>query len=224
MRWPWKVCLALAVGAVVNVVVAWGFAVRADRAIAGYWLPGQGPPEDIRVAIPPEMLVPPDGITRVQVGVNYFELRGRCVQEVECHIAEYARQGGPATRFVNATRLRAGWPLWSFEGVGAGAPDGLGSASFVRGYLRAPRWMCPVVQSPAGPATRVEYIPTGPMPMGFAADSGLFAAAFFAVVFAPRIVRRHIRVRGGRCVRCGYDQRGLNGDTCPECGALSISK
>lgn len=57
---------------------------------------------------------------------------------------------------------------------------------------------------------------------GFAVDTGVYAVAWWVVMFAPitlyRAGRRRFRVSRGMCGACGYDLRGSNGGVCPECG------
>lgn len=61
-------------------------------------------------------------------------------------------------------------------------------------------------------------LPTSPAPIGFAADTAFYGAAWWLVFVTPGWVRRRWRSRRGGCRRCGYDLRGLNGAVCPECG------
>ena len=44
--------------------------------------------------------------------------------------------------------------------------------------------------------------------------------AIAPALWAKRVIRDWRRRRGGRCVSCGYDMRGLDGRRCPECGML----
>lgn len=45
-------------------------------------------------------------------------------------------------------------------------------------------------------------------------------AGLFAVATAVRLITLVRRRRGGRCIRCGYDLRGIAaGTACPECGS-----
>ncbi len=53
--------------------------------------------------------------------------------------------------------------------------------------------------------------------VGFMTNTAFYAALLW-LPFAPFAARRMIRRRRGRCVRCGYDLRGIQHDVCPECG------
>jgi hypothetical protein len=51
---------------------------------------------------------------------------------------------------------------------------------------------------------------------GFLVDTAFWGGAAFLVWSVPGFVRRGVRRRRGRCVRCGYELKGLA--VCPECG------
>ena len=60
-------------------------------------------------------------------------------------------------------------------------------------------------------------LPVRPIWPGFAINT-LFYAAIVWMPFAPFVLRRHIRRKRGRCLKCGYDLRGAEHEVCPECG------
>jgi hypothetical protein len=68
-------------------------------------------------------------------------------------------------------------------------------------------------------------LPLRPIPLNFAGNSLLFAAAWWAVLTLPRagwrIIVTRRRRRRGACLACGYSHHGLPATTtrCPECGA-----
>lgn len=53
---------------------------------------------------------------------------------------------------------------------------------------------------------------------GILVDSVFYATLWFAVLAVPVATRRAIRRTRGRCPRCGYNLRGEFDDGCPECG------
>ncbi len=62
-------------------------------------------------------------------------------------------------------------------------------------------------------------LPLLPLWPGFLLNTIFHAILMFALIRTPRVVRRALRRRGGRCVGCGYDRDGLDGGAaCPECG------
>jgi hypothetical protein len=77
-----------------------------------------------------------------------------------------------------------------------------------RGWpLRALRWDL---------ASEDVELPTNFIWPGFLVDTAFWGGAAFMVWSAPGFVRRGVRRRRGRCVRCGYELKGLA--VCPECG------
>jgi hypothetical protein len=54
--------------------------------------------------------------------------------------------------------------------------------------------------------------------LGFIGDVLIWAVILYVVCSIPSQVRRYLRKRGGRCLRCGYQLRGLTESRCPECG------
>jgi hypothetical protein len=58
-----------------------------------------------------------------------------------------------------------------------------------------------------------------PIPLALALNTIFFGAVWWAIFFAGSLGRRALRVRAGRCLRCGYDLTGNTSGICPECGA-----
>lgn len=62
-------------------------------------------------------------------------------------------------------------------------------------------------------------LPLLPLWPGFAINTAFYALLLFIAWRTPGLIRRAVRRRRGRCVRCGYDRSGLDaGEACPECG------
>lgn len=67
-------------------------------------------------------------------------------------------------------------------------------------------------------------IPLRPLWLGLAADTAIFALAWWLPFAAVGFFRRGRRLARGQCVRCGYDLKATAPDApCPECGATVVS-
>ncbi len=121
-----------------------------------------------------------------------------------------------------------GWParsLWCDLGGIIGIPE-LGRDWLVPQPVKYgietsfPAW--PYVMWGRDAAPRV--LPIRPIWQGFAINT-FFYAAIVWLPFAPFQLRRYLRIKRGRCIKCGYDLRGTSGGAsggggvCPECGA-----
>jgi hypothetical protein len=79
-------------------------------------------------------------------------------------------------------------------------------------------------RAPSGITTpRLTALPLRPLWPWFGVDAAFWATVFVAAVLVLRGVRWRARRRGGKCLECGYDLRGLGaglerGAKCPECG------
>jgi hypothetical protein len=62
-------------------------------------------------------------------------------------------------------------------------------------------------------------VPYKPLWPGMVGDVGVFGGGWWLLLCAMTFARQRFRVSRGRCVRCGYDRRGLvPRGACPECG------
>jgi len=62
-------------------------------------------------------------------------------------------------------------------------------------------------------------VPLRPIWRGFALNTVFYAIILWLLIPGPFVLRRLIRIKRGRCPKCGYDLRGhLPGAGCPECG------
>ncbi len=61
-------------------------------------------------------------------------------------------------------------------------------------------------------------IPLRPIFPGFAINTVVYAVILWMLWSSPFKVRRMIRNKRGRCIKCGYDLRGTSEGGCPECG------
>ena len=118
--------------------------------------------------------------------------------------------------------FRAGWPAHSLahstHGVqhSSHGPATLGSpkASYYDGLAL---WTDP---ASSGHNLDRFALPLLPLWPGFLMNTLFYALLLFVAWRTPIFVRRTLRRRRGRCIRCGYDRRGLDPHAaCPECGA-----
>ena len=71
-----------------------------------------------------------------------------------------------------------------------------------------------------GPAT----FPLRPIWPGFAVNTLFYSVVLWLLICGPFVLRRFIRMKRGRCVKCGYDLRHGEHDVCPECGRLPAAR
>ncbi len=87
-------------------------------------------------------------------------------------------------------------------------------------------WAAPRPPIATAPAFPIEYavtdrfaLPLLPLWPGFLLNTLFYTLLLFGAWRLPGVLRRAVRRRRGRCIRCGYDRDGLDpGTACPECG------
>ncbi len=213
----------LAVGAVINVLVAWAFAVWASvgtAQVSARSVPGLGefddPPVTWRTPVP-QGWPPPATVIAA-------ERRGIAVQWGFSSMGE-------------AKVIRTGWPWYSLRSACMSAKNGTGfqttwlqsgielpgrnvGLDFVTAReLQGEDFAARMVTSKTSLAIP-RRLPVEPLLGGTLANSAIWAAiagGFWCLVF---LLRRGIRIRAGQCPRCGYSLSGLSkSGICPECGA-----
>jgi hypothetical protein len=222
--------LAYAVGgAVINVAVAWGCAIRSVLGIVEL---GAVPSHDVTEIV--KDYAPPywTPLNQASRGMWYLDqniastprtmkLRtlfvpngeGRSFGVLEQHVSgirEYQNTSGSSilgdNRMEEVVRVRAGWPIASFETGGATSytvPPALAPTS---------AWVLP----PTNSGGYERWVPYKLLWPGFAINTMFYAAILWLLFAAPGIVRRRFRARRGQCPACAYPVGAS--DVCTECG------
>jgi hypothetical protein len=209
-RWTLKLALCLLAGAVVTWGVAWGCALsrppyprarKMQANVAGGW----------RYVARSE--------TR---GADYTTIHFFAADKPYSDVPVLGVVPGGAEVDVFKDVLwtetyRFGWPLYAVCAVGA-------NGTYSNGYAhQSIGWYSLREGTGKGfnPAFRpgALYLPTRPLPLGFALNTLFYAAVVLGVVEFVAFARRRVRRGRGRCPSCGYDRAGLaEGSACPECG------
>jgi hypothetical protein len=182
------VLLLLAGGAIVNVAVAWGCAAYIKRSITeDYYLD--------RIDLDPDLArLWPSGFPKY----HPFIVKRSAIGTSEVFVS-----AGEASRGF-LTYCIAGIPVSCFEGFGTASPSNSMWSSSSLAYVR-------ILSKRVGP------IPLEPIWPGFAINTIFYAAILALLLYAPRKVRRFVRVRRGRCPACAYPVG--SSPVCTECGA-----
>jgi hypothetical protein len=204
--------LALAIGATVNLAVAWGclFALRmtprfgiryhpADASASAWWREHR-----------------PDCVVDDLAG---FDEQSR----LGWRTIHYQSDAGGTLRILESGGMLRSWtstqprPLPQSHALRTVA--GLPMAS-----LAGEHWFrCEdsvVTLKKSGLILDVFHVslPHSPLWLGFTVNTVLYGAIALALFFGPSAIRRALRRRQDRCLRCGYPLVGL--PQCPECGSL----
>jgi len=186
--WIIRISLLLILGVVTTLGVAWGLAfgdwpteqVDSESAPREFWAWW-------RAHVPTDWAIHPGGFAtfashacEVRLGTEYSE-------------GESASRG---TLGNNATQFLVGWPCRSMSGgmlVDRSTREvQLKAAMYVEGF-----WFVPNAR-----------LPLRPIFPGFLINTLFYAAMWFGIFFGVATLRRLVRKKRGRCVKCGYDLRG----------------
>ena len=202
----------LLVGAVVNVAVAWGCAVlldvrtsvdketafvSKDRQTWYVWTlsrPGALSVFSVRSS------------SRSNQGFPVEE--GRTVKDPSALIPSWTPFLTPTfalgeQSYEHRAAEGRGWPML---GLWCETSEGLG------GGIRVGEW------PPGGRGSRPipKVLPLRPIWLGFAVNTLMYAVLLWLLIPGPFVLRRFIRVKRGRCVKCGYPMG--ESEVCTECG------
>ncbi len=109
--------------------------------------------------------------------------------------------------------IAAGWP-WKSLRCDLECPVGAVRGTDVRCRWG---WNPTGAEDPSQATMKGRLFPLRPVPLGFLANTMVYAALLGAVVNVGVLARLR-RPRRGHCTACGYDLSGLVSGVCPECG------
>ena len=201
LKWVRRILVFLLLGAIVNVVVAWGCVVAnssTKRSIGDYWNPYDG-----------ESLI---NVT-TRFGFQWIASSGSrewSEQIGNTHRPYTGRVWWPALRGGKSVRVHcsAGWPLLALTSWQAFDSSDLDSHHWGIPWLRGSDWRPRRIYPLA--------LPLFPMWTGFILNTSFYAAVLALVLWVPLAVRRGLRQRSGLCPACAYP-RGTS-PVCTECG------
>ncbi|HVP73364.1 MAG TPA: hypothetical protein VMS30_06465 [Phycisphaerales bacterium] len=216
-RAPRRIILALLLGAITTVAVAWGCGWRSlPDTTSMRW--GTSTRSAGRQVEPP---------------VHAWSVRGFGIERVHIMFSNWTEFG------EHYQPLELTWPWWLGRDDFNARDDGSGvlqAAPLAQGWPLAALW-CEfpdynTIQG--GILLSREAVPNSylviehvlafrPIWRGFALDTTIYGIAWFAMLFVPGLVRRANRRRQNRCTACGYDLRGSKDARCPECGAATFN-
>jgi hypothetical protein len=205
------ILLFLLLGAIANVAVAWVVILSplgkwSSDYEDGYTLPGwcEGSSTDI------------DHTHEI----GGFDLGGFGFDII--YVAGRPRHGDPSSVVAHSRFLSSGWP---FRAFGQAYHTSVTVGRRVELVWRS-QWSLELKKrSPKdSPPPVGGSVPLRPIWPGFAVNTVLYAIILWLLICGPFIARRLIRIKRGRCPKCGYDLRGqppedgAGAGRCPECG------
>jgi len=221
-----KHCMTIAVflilGAIVSLAIAWALAL---------WSVSETPVELTVIPTPsawPKYLKacdwPPPReavrLNRIGPGTSTILVKGHSRYKTPTGERRY-----PRPPYVNLSIHRFGWPMraaeWHSHEV-SGVPrrveatmrQQVADAAGLRTGIERPSFI------PVGKSYQPRRLPVVPSWPGFAVNTLFYASILGLLICGPFALRRLVRLKRGRCPRCGYNLRGQPSTSagCPECG------
>ena len=213
-----KLVLLLLLGAIINVAVAWGFAIRAYVCANAQWYRNPTHSPSIKYRCIREVPIdwpadPPSGWYSCQT-IDEIRTWGY----VHSWATDYFGTG-PLGRTVHFMSIHAcGWPRLAVRTIWVAPSDNWererSSSDVVVSIDGGISWPTSGPRFRLDPRGRLPLIPIWP---GFAINTIFYAAVLWLPVAGLGALRRHGRVKGGLCPSCAYPIGGS--PICTECGA-----
>ncbi len=214
-----KLVLFLLLGAIVNVAVAWGYALKGSYRFTSNQYDSH--------ATQPRWLLSVSsgvGVTRISVIPNNdIWFAGSATYRPEIIPYWSATQRRPGANVFDdplgpwTLEFAYGWPLRSGLAVvrrniyeAPGVRNRNNKFAIVTGIK--------ILEKPSGEPLPYRTIPIRPIMPGFVANSLMYAAILWLLTLGPFTARRMIRRKRGLCIKCGYDLSHVEHEACPECG------
>ncbi len=235
-----KLVLLVLLGAIVNIAVAWGCAIRPNGAYfrleyyQQYGSDGRLDLTTVLLSLPGEI-----SLSQHEAKTSWarYSLAPEPIDEGDFRalvptwsrfavgepFEEFLKHSDTDHELVSYDEYASGWPAYSLRYHGPIYVVCEGSAivydeSRMTGYFHP---TLPQKMVDGGYRSELPYLPIWP---GFAINTAFYAAVLWLASLAPFTLRRVIRRKRGACIKCGYDLRHAEHEVCPECGAETTAK
>jgi len=211
-RSVWQtVALFAVIGLIINVLLAWMFALLAspteyqEKAVGWYGYPEDFPPVwecDVPSGWPTRCRHSVFGSTR---GLTWY--RGIASDEEGDAVIDY-----------EMTEVQVGWPFRSVRWRHGQVFDRhAATTEFIGGWwIPIPDWLEQLVASSTSKFHARRRLPIEPMWLGLLANTAMFGGTLWLLLRLRRTVRRWLRHRRQQCLECGYPIG--RSELCTECG------
>jgi len=250
-RWIFTILLFLLLGAVVNVAVAWGFALHrnsGDSACAAWragsfvtiaenseaceneiasrmhlsWKPYVNEQFSDPFSDPSYRIVSTELMERRELGLHQLIL----VEEDELRKSGWisSNWGSNVFRVTMPSIIHSqnGWPFPCISGGQRTSREFHPPATVLGETTCYSAIVLTHKETRPGEYRPNQWLPLQPEWPWFLINTLFYAMLLWLFIPGPFVLRRLIRIRRGRCPRCGYDLRGQPPEAgaagCPECG------